>query len=176
MIVYRGSNYKRPSSFQLLDAQAISINERDKLFIPDASGADKLPGDNQDSFITVEKIKPSPLSIEAGENMTDEEIEFNRLLDDLGPRFVEWWGTGILPVDADLLPQNIPGYKTPFRLLPNGMRSRLTNSEMTNLRKLARKLPTHFALGISPINQMSFFFFFFPNACYIDIFQLFIIS
>ncbi|KAM0933215.1 putative RNA-binding, CRM domain, YhbY-like superfamily [Dioscorea sansibarensis] len=147
MVVYRGSNYKRPSSFQPLDGQVISINERDKLFIPDASGADKLAGDNQDPFVSVEKIKPSPLSIEASENMTEEQIEFNRLLDDLGPRFVEWWGTGILPVDADLLPQNIPGYKTPFRLLPNGMRSRLTNSEMTNLRKLARKLPTHFALG-----------------------------
>ncbi|KAJ0735262.1 putative RNA-binding, CRM domain, YhbY-like superfamily [Helianthus annuus] len=59
----------------------------------------------------------------------------------------EWWGTGILPVDADLLPQTIPGFKTPFRLLPTGMRPRLTNAEMTNLRKLAKSLPCHFALG-----------------------------
>ena len=80
--------------------------------------------------------------------MTEEEAEFNRLLHGLGPRFVDWWGTGLLPVDADLLPQNIPGYKTPLRLLPTGMWSRLTNAEMTNLRKLARKLPCHFALGI----------------------------
>ena len=54
--------------------------------------------------------------------MTEEEAEFNRLLHGLGPRFVDWWGTGLLPVDADLLPQNIPGYKTPLRLLPTGMR------------------------------------------------------
>ncbi|KAK9068851.1 hypothetical protein SSX86_012967 [Deinandra increscens subsp. villosa] len=79
--------------------------------------------------------------------MTEEESEFNSVLDGLGPRFHEWWGTGILPVDADLLPQTLPGFKTPFRLLPTGMRPRLTNAEMTNLRKLAKSLPCHFALG-----------------------------
>ncbi|KAJ0985747.1 hypothetical protein J5N97_004103 [Dioscorea zingiberensis] len=149
MLVYRGSNYQRPSSFQPVDGRAIPVNGRDKLFIPDVSGAVELAGDNDNKYpsVSVDKIKPSPLHLESTESMTEEEAEFNHLLDDLGPRFVDWWGTGILPVDADLLPQNIPGYKTPFRLLPNGMRSRLTNSEMTNLRKLARKLPTHFALG-----------------------------
>ena len=81
------------------------------------------------------------------ENMSEAEAEYNALLDGLGPRFVGWWGTGILPVDADLLPRTVPGYKTPFRLLPTGMRSRLTNAEMTNLRKLAKSLPCHFALG-----------------------------
>ncbi|KAL0342026.1 UNVERIFIED_CONTAM: CRM-domain containing factor CFM3, chloroplastic/mitochondrial [Sesamum calycinum] len=81
------------------------------------------------------------------ESMSEEEAEYNRLLDGLGPRFEDWWGTGVLPVDADLLPQTIPGYKTPFRLLPAGMRPRLTNAEMTNLRKLAKSLPCHFALG-----------------------------
>lgn len=81
------------------------------------------------------------------ENMTAEEIEYKDLLSGLGPRFHDWWGTGLLPVDADLLPPTIPGYKTPFRLLPTGMRSRLTNAEMTNLRKLAKSLPCHFALG-----------------------------
>ena len=80
--------------------------------------------------------------------MTEEEAEYNSLLDGLGPRFVEWWGTGVLLVDADLLPQKIPGYKTPFGLLPAGMRPRLTNAEMTNLRKIAKSLPCHFALGM----------------------------
>lgn len=82
-----------------------------------------------------------------GENMTPEEAEFNRMLDGFGPRFVEWWGTGILPVDADSLPPMVPGYKTPLRLLPAGMRPRLTNDELTNMRKLAKSLPCHFALG-----------------------------
>lgn len=86
------------------------------------------------------------------ESMTEEEAEYNRLLDGLGPRFVEWWGTGLLPVDADLLPEKIPGYKTPFRLLPAGMRPRLTNAEMTNLRKIAKSLPCHFALGMFTIS------------------------
>ncbi|RZB95196.1 CRM-domain containing factor CFM3, chloroplastic/mitochondrial isoform D [Glycine soja] len=82
-----------------------------------------------------------------GENMTPEEAEFNRMLDGFGPRFVEWWGTGILPVDADSLPPMVPGYKTPLRLLPAGMRPQLTNDELTNMRKLAKSLPCHFALG-----------------------------
>ncbi|CAJ1936888.1 unnamed protein product [Sphenostylis stenocarpa] len=81
------------------------------------------------------------------ENMTPEEVEFNRMLDGFGTRFVEWWGTGILPIDADLLPPTVPGYKTPLRLLPAGMRPRLTNDELTNMRKLAKSLPCHFALG-----------------------------
>ncbi|KAK6925259.1 hypothetical protein RJ641_009585 [Dillenia turbinata] len=38
------------------------------------------------------------------------------------------------------------GYKPPFRLLPTGMQSRLTNAETTNLRKVAKSLPCHFAL------------------------------
>uniref|UniRef100_A0A0D3ACL1 CRM domain-containing protein n=3 Tax=Brassica TaxID=3705 RepID=A0A0D3ACL1_BRAOL len=81
------------------------------------------------------------------EGMTEEEAEFNSLLDSLGPRFHEWWGTGVLPVNADLLPPTILGYKTPFRLLPTGMRSNLTNAEMTNLRKIGKTLPCHFSLG-----------------------------
>jgi hypothetical protein len=31
-------------------------------------------------------------------------MEFDRMLDDFSPWFVEWWGTGVLPVDADFLP------------------------------------------------------------------------
>ncbi|XP_062118130.1 CRM-domain containing factor CFM3, chloroplastic/mitochondrial [Humulus lupulus] len=142
MVVYRGSNYEGPSK--------VSPNnrERDDLFIPDVSSAENPTTTGDDMATSVsEKSKmavktPIPL-----QNMTEEEAEFHRLLDDLGPRFDEWWGTGVIPVDADLLPQKIPGYKTPFRLLPTGMRSRLTNAEMTNMRKLAKTLPCHFALG-----------------------------
>eukprot|EP00262_Sarcandra_glabra_P001460 TRINITY_DN1157_c1_g1_i1.p1 TRINITY_DN1157_c1_g1~~TRINITY_DN1157_c1_g1_i1.p1 ORF type:complete len:837 (-),score=186.18 TRINITY_DN1157_c1_g1_i1:389-2899(-) len=150
MVVYRGSTYQRPSSrSQSVVNENIStkiLPEGDTLFIPTASN---LVDENRSPVISsaAEKTKPSVMSPNLVEISTEEETEYNSLLDGLGPRFVDWWGTGFLPVDADLLPQNIPGYKTPFRLLPNGMRARLTNAEMTSLRKLARSLPCHFALG-----------------------------
>uniref|UniRef100_A0ACD6ADB0 Uncharacterized protein n=1 Tax=Avena sativa TaxID=4498 RepID=A0ACD6ADB0_AVESA len=75
------------------------------------------------------------------------EREVNRLLDSLGPRFIDWWWNTPLPVDADLLPGVVPGYKTPFRQCPPGVRPTLADGELTYLRKLARPLPTHFALG-----------------------------
>ncbi|XP_068337249.1 CRM-domain containing factor CFM3, chloroplastic/mitochondrial-like isoform X2 [Pyrus communis] len=71
----------------------------------------------------------------------------NHLLDELGPRFKDWIGREPLPVDADLLPPVIPGYKTPFRLLPYGVRPGLRNKDMTKFRRLARTVPPHFALG-----------------------------
>ncbi|XP_062192068.1 chloroplastic group IIA intron splicing facilitator CRS1, chloroplastic isoform X2 [Phragmites australis] len=74
------------------------------------------------------------------------EREVNRLLDSLGPRFVDWWWNTPLPVDADLLPEFVPGFKTPFRQCPPGVRPTLADEELTYLRKLARPLPTHFAL------------------------------
>ncbi|KAG4172327.1 hypothetical protein ERO13_A12G266500v2 [Gossypium hirsutum] len=138
MVVYRGSNYEGPSKSQSGEGEA--------LFIPDVSSAGKRESETG-SASTSEKSDKVVVKPERSESMTEEEAEYNSLLDGLGPRFVEWWGTGILPVDADLLPPKIPGYKTPFRLLPAGMRPRLTNSEMTNLRKIAKSLPCHFALG-----------------------------
>ncbi|GFP86868.1 chloroplastic group iia intron splicing facilitator crs1 chloroplastic [Phtheirospermum japonicum] len=75
--------------------------------------------------------------------------ELDRLLDELGPRFVDWSGYEPLPVDADLLPAVVPGYKTPFRLLPHGTKQALRDKEMTYLRQTARMVPPHFALGRS---------------------------
>ncbi|XP_015633556.1 CRM-domain containing factor CFM2, chloroplastic isoform X3 [Oryza sativa Japonica Group] len=75
--------------------------------------------------------------------------EADKLLDGLGPRFSDWWGYDPLPVDADLLPAIVPGYRRPFRLLPSGVPPRLTDREMTILRRLARPLPYHYALGRS---------------------------
>ncbi|KAK7271711.1 hypothetical protein RJT34_27834 [Clitoria ternatea] len=69
------------------------------------------------------------------------------LLTGLGPRFIDWWGYDPLPVDADLLPAIIPGYRKPFRLLPYGVKPKLTDDEMTTLRRLGKHLPCHFALG-----------------------------
>ncbi|KAL5751331.1 hypothetical protein ACOSP7_025934 [Xanthoceras sorbifolium] len=142
MVVYRGTNYEGPSS------KSQPLDRGEALFVPDVSSADRTTSTNVNGETsTPEKSEPVLSNLDCTKNMTEEEAEYNSLLDSLGPRFHEWWGTGILPVDADLLPQTVPGYKTPFRLLPTGMRSHLTNAEMTNLRKLARSLPCHFALG-----------------------------
>lgn len=141
MVVFRGSNYEGPSQIsKSMD------REDDSLFVPDVSNAGKpmyniVNGSNS----ILEKTK-MPTSV-CAESMTEEQAEYNSLLDGLGPRFEDWWGTCLLPVDADLLPQTIPRFKTPFRLLPTGMRPRLTNAELTNFRKLAKSLPCHFALG-----------------------------
>lgn len=139
MVVYRGANYKYTSEPPSLTENLTNST----VFIPSASTP-------LDSVFPPTTQHPVPLNRTGTANLetlTEEEVEFNKMLDELGPRFADWWGTGVLPVDADLLPEKVKGYKTPFRLLPANMRSRLTNSELTNLRKLARKLPVHFALG-----------------------------
>lgn len=143
MVVYRGSNYEGPPRSLPVD------REGDGLFVPDVSSADSsVVRSGNSPTSSLGKKGPAVRNPDPPGSMTEEEVEYNSLLDGLGPRFVEWWGTGVLPVDADLLPEKVPGYKTPFRLLPTGMRSRLTNAEVTNLRKLAKSLPCHFALGI----------------------------
>ncbi|XAR67155.1 hypothetical protein NMG60_11013610 [Bertholletia excelsa] len=84
-------------------------------------------------------------------DLSEEEImdlsELNYLLDELGPRFKDWSGREPLPVDADLLPSVVPGYKPPFRLLPHGIRQGLRDKEMTFFRRTARTMPAHFVLG-----------------------------
>lgn len=74
------------------------------------------------------------------------EHEMDSLLDNLGPRCTDWTGCDPLPVDADLLPGFVPGYKPPFRILPYGVRRSLGMKDQTALRRLARRLPPHFAL------------------------------
>ncbi|XP_065848337.1 chloroplastic group IIA intron splicing facilitator CRS1, chloroplastic isoform X2 [Euphorbia lathyris] len=75
------------------------------------------------------------------------ERETDRLLNGLGPRFVDWWMGKPLPVDADLLPEVIPGFMPPSRLCPSYSRPKLKDEELTYLRKVAYALPTHFVLG-----------------------------
>ncbi|XP_071901813.1 CRM-domain containing factor CFM3, chloroplastic/mitochondrial-like [Coffea arabica] len=141
MVVYRGTNYEGPLSRSQSEG-----GEGETPFVPNVSpSGTSLATKNGIVYPVLEKSNPAVTN--GVESMTEEEIEYNSLLDGLGPRFEDWWGTGVHPVDADLLPQTIPGYKTPFRLIPVGMRSHLTNAEMTNLRKLAKSLPCHFALG-----------------------------
>ena len=75
------------------------------------------------------------------------ERETDRLLDGLGPRFIDWWMRKPLPVDADLLSEVVPGFRPPLRLSPPSIRPKLTDEELTYLMKLAHPLPFHFALG-----------------------------
>uniref|UniRef100_A0A2P2KKL4 CRM-domain containing factor CFM3Aic/mitochondrial-like isoform X5 n=1 Tax=Rhizophora mucronata TaxID=61149 RepID=A0A2P2KKL4_RHIMU len=77
------------------------------------------------------------------------EDKIDKLLDGLGPRYLDWPGCDPLPVDADMLPGIVPGYRPPFRIFPYGVRTTLGNKEATSLRRLARVLPPHFALGRS---------------------------
>lgn len=84
-------------------------------------------------------------------NLSGEETvdlsELNMMLDEVGPRFKDWSGREPLPVDADLLPAVVPGYRPSFRRLPYGVKLNLKNKEMTYLRRTARIMPPHFALG-----------------------------
>lgn len=86
------------------------------------------------------------------ENVSEPKIEYeneiDKLLDELGPRYTDWPGSDPLPVDADMLPGVVPGYKPPYRILPYGVRSHLGLKDSTGLKRLARTLPPHFALGI----------------------------
>ncbi|KAL8131624.1 hypothetical protein AgCh_007535 [Apium graveolens] len=49
---------------------------------------------------------------------------------------------------VDLVPRIVPGYKPPFRLPSYGVRSTVGGKEATSLRRLARVIPPHFALGL----------------------------
>jgi hypothetical protein len=157
MMVYRGKNYQGPASPKELD-----VEESDGFFVPEVSSGSLSKTKETDATTSLENIESVRRNNKPPENLTEEEIEYNALLDGLGPRFVEWWGTGIPPVDADLLPRVVPGYKTPYRLLPIGMRSRLTSAELTDLRKIAKSLPSHFALGkVHPLQCFIKFIFLF---------------
>lgn len=123
---YHSIGYKKNASYTTSDQNAAPVNESDL--------DDKLSG----SGCQWENLHTTSLY----------EREADRLLDGLGPRFVDWWMQKPLPVDADLLPETIPGFKTPFRLCPPFTKAKLTDSELTYLRKLAHPLPTHFVLGM----------------------------
>ncbi|CAF2136185.1 unnamed protein product [Brassica napus] len=75
------------------------------------------------------------------------EREGERLLNGLGPRYVDWWMRRPFPVDADLLPEVVDGYRTPSRRCPPNTRAKLSDKELTYLRNIAQALPFHFVLG-----------------------------
>lgn len=160
IILYRGADYKYPYFF----INNIKPNDA-SVGNPLSSSTDSEEGGVQDSYSVSTndvasgeqmKITQPPLIQGVGsrtrvrfqlpgEAQLAEEAD--KLLHGLGPRFTDWYGYDPLPVDADLLPAIVPGYRKPFRLLPFGVQPKLTNDEMTILRRLGRPLPCHFALG-----------------------------
>lgn len=123
---------------------------------------------DKDSARTMEPFMSSSSS-EYLKDLSKDELtdlcELNHLLDELGPRYKDWSGREPLPVDADLLPPVVPGYRPPLRRLPYGIRHCLKDSEMTTFRRATRTVPPHFALGklmreivfVSPNISFSFF-------------------
>lgn len=98
--------------------------------------------------VQLENIETTNEQKEALEPEVEYEDEVDELLDTLGPRYTDWAGCDPLPVDADMLPAFVPGFQPPFRVLPFGVRPSLGLREATSLRRVARTLPPHFALGV----------------------------
>ncbi|MCD7454988.1 Chloroplastic group IIA intron splicing facilitator CRS1 [Datura stramonium] len=156
IILYRGADYKYPyfseNSFENNSGQDANpdLFMGTEEHMTNSSGMDAVKSDASDRKSPPRVIQgvgsPDRVRFELpGEAEHTEEAD--KLLEGLGPRFTDWWGCEPLPVDADLLPAIVPGYKRPFRLLPYGVKPKLTNDEMTTLRRLGRPLPCHFALG-----------------------------
>ncbi|PHT56674.1 Chloroplastic group IIA intron splicing facilitator CRS1, chloroplastic [Capsicum baccatum] len=145
LVVYRGCDYtlrQKELHHDFLGCQqnsSFTENVKETSIFSSVNSS----GSSEDEMISGEKSEEDGLAM----NESLYEREANRLLDDLGPRYVDWWWPKPLPVDADLLPEVVPGFKPPFRLCPPRSRSKLTDDELTHLRKLARSLPTHFVLG-----------------------------
>ncbi|XP_028554758.1 CRM-domain containing factor CFM2, chloroplastic isoform X2 [Dendrobium catenatum] len=161
VVLYRGTNYKYPYFHSGEDNSEKLDEDCSK---PDLNGVtDKEHGSSSLSTIAANTCiessgsrvrspfisgvgSPNKLRLQLpGE--TQLEAEADKLLDGLGPRFTDWWGYDPLPVDGDLLPAIVPGFRKPFRLLPFGLRPQLKDRESTILRRLSRHVPCHFALG-----------------------------
>lgn len=161
IILYRGANYKYPyfdcGEQMNQNVDEVSLESRVADGTLDKQGANSVPtrivNSSAESFATSARSSlvvgvgsPNKVRLQQpGEAQLEEEAD--QLLDGLGPRFTDWWGYDPLPVDADLLPAIVPGFHKPFRLLPFGIKPKLTDREMTILRRLSRPLPCHFALG-----------------------------
>ncbi|KAJ6423876.1 hypothetical protein OIU84_024782 [Salix udensis] len=169
IVLYRGADYKYPYFF----ADTSSVNETSTDAVQNTDVDDEEVDEVGCVLSAMDGAAPSePRSTDdivrpslvqgvgspnrvrfqmPGEAQLTEEAD--QLLDGLGPRFTDWWGYDPLPVDADLLPAAVPGYRRPFRLLPYGVKPTLTNDEMTTLKRLSRPLPCHFALGRNTKHQ-----------------------
>ncbi|KAL6984649.1 hypothetical protein U1Q18_018027 [Sarracenia purpurea var. burkii] len=148
VVIYRGMAYELPcvQSYNTKQNQVNMMSSHSSKDV--ASDFTQLVGLKDSSRAAGELITSSKRYLT---NLSEKEImgltELDHLLDDLGPRFRDWSGPEPLPVDADLLPSVVPGYKRPFRLLPYGTRQSLRDKDVTFYRRTARTMPPHFALG-----------------------------
>ncbi|KAE8705890.1 cytokinin dehydrogenase 3 [Hibiscus syriacus] len=141
VVLYRGMAYK---------LQCVQSYSREDQANKNASD---VVASNTENIVVKESVRTMEFipSSEYVKDLSKEELmdlcELNHLLDELGPRYKDWSGRELLPVDADLLPPIVPGYQPPLRRLPYGVRHCLKDSETTTFRRLARRTPPHFALG-----------------------------
>ncbi|XP_044499992.1 CRM-domain containing factor CFM3A, chloroplastic/mitochondrial-like isoform X2 [Mangifera indica] len=139
--LYRGVSYEVPS---------VQLNKR--IHRGNEQPASSLPRDTDKQINKRNDRSSYSLSKKQDTESAPEvkyEDEVDKLLAGLGPRYTNWRGCKPYPVDADMLPGIVTDYRPPFRVLPYGVRSTLTRKEATNLQRLARILPPHFALGRS---------------------------
>ncbi|KAK1397733.1 CRM-domain containing factor CFM2, chloroplastic [Heracleum sosnowskyi] len=156
MIVYRGAEYKYPYFLNEDDGTNKTLQFDDRIDGENEKCSSLMDGvRSAGSPLSNKTVKPPLIQGVGSPNRVRFQLpgelqlaeESDHLLDGLGPRFTDWWGYDPLPVDADLLPAVVSGYRKPFRLLPYGVKPILTNDEMTTLKRLGRPLPCHFALG-----------------------------
>ncbi|KAL6520116.1 hypothetical protein OROHE_017259 [Orobanche hederae] len=145
--VYRGCNYESGSKHICSIHRNSICDEENSSSNMKYSKTTTLSMESSDGSSLDEMIHEKDCQWENVHMKSLYEREGDRLLDGLGTRFVDWWMQKPLPVDGDLLSEFVPGFKTPFRLCPPFTKSKLTDAELTYLRKLARPLPTHFVLG-----------------------------
>ncbi|KAK9087194.1 hypothetical protein Syun_029588 [Stephania yunnanensis] len=145
MSVYRGASYELPS--EQAQGELVQIFNADH----DVVATDENNNDPLESLSAERLTLVNANEAEEPESLPDidYEHEVDQLLNGLGPRYTYWPGGDPLPVDADLLRGSVSGYKPPFRLLPYTVRSTLGIKEATALRRLAKILPPHFAIGRS---------------------------
>ncbi|KAF0894766.1 hypothetical protein E2562_003650 [Oryza meyeriana var. granulata] len=142
--LYRGVAYDTPEPTKGTSKKTQTLGMKASIKEPPNEKVNDLQDSNGALVPNTEKdtlVKPVP--------EIKYEDEMDKLLDELGPRYSDWPRPDPSPVDADLLPATVPGYKPPFRVLPYGVRPSLGRRDTTNLRRLARGLPPHFALGRS---------------------------
>ncbi|KAG2643026.1 hypothetical protein PVAP13_2KG294600 [Panicum virgatum] len=144
VVLYRGMNY----NLQCVQSYAKFTEIDSDKDVADANSAVPIHGGHNSHKSRADGVKRSTstgdfsLELEA-----TQAFDIDAFLDQLGPRYKDWSGRSPIPVDADLLPGVVPGYKPPFRLLPYKIKSTLRDKEMTALRRLARQTAPHFALG-----------------------------
>ncbi|XAR57346.1 hypothetical protein NMG60_11025460 [Bertholletia excelsa] len=154
--LYRGVSYEAPSAREFKKTHKRKHVSLNSLTEPPSISGESLELGSVDDVHAPQRCSEKNLAEEENTESSQQvkyEDEIDKLLDSLGPRYTDWPGSDPLPVDADLLPNTVPGYKPPFRILPYGVRSTLSVKEATNLRRLARVLPPHFALGRSRQHQ-----------------------